>query len=456
MRIRLVSDGNYPVVRGGVTRWCDLLVQGLAHHAWHVTALGVPADAASLRSVPMDCVDPVQLRPGRSWRGRTSVLPARVAAALFSATGDPSALAAALGACSADPDLPARVGSPGTRRAVQEAVRVVLGEHGEDREAVRTAMDTTAELVAIAARGGPPADLCIATTAGAAAVPAIVENVRGGTPFVVVEHGVAVREAYLRTLGADVGVGVRAVVRRAALNLARTAYALSSTVVGVSAANASWSTALGADRGRVVTVPNGVPAVADPPPRPGLDRIGMVGRVDPFKGLDVFVRAARLVADTHPRATFVHVGGAEPCHATYLDECRRLVAREGLGDRVEIVGEVDDVGALLASMDVVALPSRTEGLPYALLEAMASARPVVASAVGGVPEALRGAGVLVDPGDPVALAAGLRSVLDDPDLAGRMAGAAAGRVRDRFSLDAMLARMEAIVSAATDRVGVAA
>ena len=456
MQVRLVTDGNYPVVRGGVTRWCDLLMEGLPHHQWHVTALGVPLEAAALRPVPIDCVEPDLLRPARRRWGPTADVAARVAAELFCGAADPVALARTLAACDAEPDLIHRLGTPGTRRAVREVLRTTLGVHGEDRAAVQAAMECTAQVVAIAARRVPRADLCIATTAGAAAVPAVVAAVRDGTPFVVVEHGVAVREAYLRTMGPEVGPGERTVVRRAAVNLARSAYALSAAVVGVTPANVCWSTALGADPQRCLVVPNGVPVPADPPRRPGTARIGMIGRVDPFKGLDVFLRAAGCVAATHPDATFVHVGGTERCHLPHLDSCRRLVHDLGLDRRVELRGEVDDVGPHLADMDIVVVPSRTEGLPYALLESMAAARPVVVSAVGGMHDVVQDVGLLVAPGDHVAVARHLAALLDDPSRAARLGDAAAGRVRASYAIDRALDGMEAVITASADRVGVTA
>src|SRR6185369_17969768 len=80
----------------------------------------------------------------------------------------------------------------------------------------------------------------------------------------------------------------------------------------------------------------------------------------------------------------------------------------GLGTRVAFLGRIDDVPALLAAADAVALPSRHEGLGVAALEAMAAGRPLVASKVGGLPEVVgTDAGILVDPGDARALAAAL-------------------------------------------------
>lgn len=110
---------------------------------------------------------------------------------------------------------------------------------------------------------------------------------------------------------------------------------------------------------------------------------------------------------------------------TLRDSLERRVATLGLGSSVRFLGQVEEIGALLAAADAVVLPSLWEGLPLTLLEAMARARPVLASAVGGVPEAIEDgrSGRLVTPGDPGALADGL-------EWLHRKAGAAAALGRE--------------------------
>jgi len=101
---------------------------------------------------------------------------------------------------------------------------------------------------------------------------------------------------------------------------------------------------------------------------------------------------------------------------------------------------------VVAELDVLALPSWTEGLPLVVLEAMASARAVVATPVGGTPELVQDGetGLLVPPRDPEALAAALRRLLADADLRRRLGEAGERRVRAEFTLDAMCSRVLAI------------
>ncbi|HEY1417500.1 MAG TPA: glycosyltransferase, partial [Myxococcaceae bacterium] len=116
---------------------------------------------------------------------------------------------------------------------------------------------------------------------------------------------------------------------------------------------------------------------------------------------------------------------------------RSALQAEAAGEEVRFLGFVTDVGRVLAAADVLALPSRTEGLPMAALEAMAAGVPVVASAVGSLPEVLGdGAGVLVPPGDIEALRVALER-LWDPATRQALAHVARARVASRYGADVM-------------------
>jgi len=118
----------------------------------------------------------------------------------------------------------------------------------------------------------------------------------------------------------------------------------------------------------------------------------------------------------------------------------------GLADRVRFLGWRPDVADVLQAADVVTLPSRAEGLPLAVLEAMACARPVVATPVGGVPDAVvdEVTGLLIPPDDPHRLAAAILRLLRDRDTAGRMGAAGRRRVEESFSLEGFASGVEAV------------
>ncbi len=141
--------------------------------------------------------------------------------------------------------------------------------------------------------------------------------------------------------------------------------------------------------------------------------IGIIGRLVPVKGDDVLLRAMPGVLAKEPSARLLIIGDG-PDRQSLEDRTHEL----GLSGYVFFAGQVTDVYAALRAVDVCAIPSLSEGLPYVLLEAMAMGKPVVASAVGGLAETLRHCenGVLVRPNDAQALTKALISVMSDPLL----------------------------------------
>ena len=161
--------------------------------------------------------------------------------------------------------------------------------------------------------------------------------------------------------------------------------------------------------------------------------VGIVGRLSPVKDHATFLRAAVRISVASPDTTFV-VAGDGPDRAALQLEARAL-----LGDRIRFLGWVNDIPTLYAACDVVALTSRTEGTPVALIEAAAAGIPVVATDVGGVAEVVRdgSTGCTVPAGDDVAVAAAILSLLQDPARARDMGEAGAAHVRSRFSRERM-------------------
>jgi glycosyltransferase involved in cell wall biosynthesis len=184
--------------------------------------------------------------------------------------------------------------------------------------------------------------------------------------------------------------------------------------------------------GSVRTIHNGVPI--DPAGRRSRELpgpvVGAVGRIAPQKGFDVFVRALASLDGV----TGVIVGdGAE------RESVETLAATLGASERVLIEGWHDDARSYLSTFDVYCLPSRFEGFPLAVVEAMLAGLPIVACDVGSVSEAIRNGetGLLVPPEDPVALAAAIRTLLEDRELAERLGAHARTLARQRFTAERM-------------------
>lgn len=168
----------------------------------------------------------------------------------------------------------------------------------------------------------------------------------------------------------------------------------------------------------IATVP---PGQAPPGwPAAGRPAVLAAGRLAPQKGFDTLLAAAARWRARQPEPAVV-IAGSGPLAAELAGQAATLgVAPAFLGIR-------DDVPALLAAADVFVLPSRWEGQPLILQEALRAGRPIVATDAGGVRDLTGDAALLVPPGDPAALASAVLSILDDPDLAAVLAKAAAAR-----------------------------
>jgi glycosyltransferase involved in cell wall biosynthesis len=203
----------------------------------------------------------------------------------------------------------------------------------------------------------------------------------------------------------------------------------------------------GLDPGGVVVVPNPAPSPPALPPRETLraelaldgPSLAFAGRLTAQKDLDVAFDA---LADV-PAATLVVLGDG-PERASL----ERRVRDAGLNGRVRFLGSGtrDDVLRLFRAADAAVLPSRWENMPHTVLEALAVGTPVVAAAVGGVPEVVHDGenGLLVPPGDAAALGAAIARVLDDHGLRERLAAAAAPSVAP-LAEDVLLGRIEALL-----------
>ncbi|MCR4398000.1 MAG: glycosyltransferase [Firmicutes bacterium] len=183
-----------------------------------------------------------------------------------------------------------------------------------------------------------------------------------------------------------------------------------------------------------------VPGPAGGPRRPRLT-IGSLGRLVPEKGHDILVRAFAEVSSSVPEAVLVLVGDGPE-----RPRLERLAHEMGLSGRVVFAGYQDNALARVDSFDIFAMPSLSEGLGLALLEAMALGKPVVAARTGGIPEIVTDGenGVLVPPGDAPALARALLGLLRDPRRAERLAAAGLDTVQARFNARTMAEKTVAL------------
>lgn len=292
-----------------------------------------------------------------------------------------------------------------------------------------------------AAAPTPPSDLCHVTAAGWAAIPAVVHRALHGTPLVLTEHGIYVREAYLAAIRSDPAPAERFISTRIARTLARLAYRNADVVAPVARAHEPWERHLSADV-TVVHIPNGVRSPTEIVEAPAACRVVSIGRIDPLKDVATLLRLAAEVTRRIPGAEFRHHGPVAPDQQAYARACVGLHAELGLGDRFRFLGSTRTPRAAIRQADVVVLTSISEGFPIAVLEALSEGRPVVATAVGGVAEAVRGCGLVAPPGRVHDLADAVCTLLRDPALARDLGHRGHRRVVREYGIDRMLDRYE--------------
>lgn len=201
--------------------------------------------------------------------------------------------------------------------------------------------------------------------------------------------------------------------------------------------------------GRMAVVHDGTsPGARAEDKSPGAQfRVGLVGRISPWKGQHIFIQAAALVHQRFREARFLIIGAALFGEDQYEQEVRRLPTELGIDGIVEFTGFRSDVKAAIADLDLLVHAS-TQGEPFGqvIIEGMAAGKPVVATDGGGVPEIVQDGrtGILVPMGDVQAMADAICQILVDPARAQAMGVQARQRIANHFTLQQTARRVEAV------------
>lgn len=555
MRIALLTEGGYPYARGESGVWCDRLLRGLAGHDFEICALSrssqqakgprspLPPNVVRVRTAPLWGPPPEEAAGVRITRRLsrryaeafgeltaalcTPELPAsgavpgageeatteladRFATGLYALADlavDHGGLSGWLRSERAVAVLENACRAPGAPRAVQtvrvpdllavaerleRALRPLsLDWYGMDGETDRPGADP----------GLAAAELCHAVGGGPAALPGLLTRHFYGTPLLVTEYGVRLREHYLRSAAHAVAPSapsapVRALLASFQVRLARETYASAALITPGNTHTRRWQERCGADRERLRTVYPGMdarpfhsvgeagsspatavaskavqspdrkavqspdrkdtPAAAERTAGPAEPPVLVwVGRVEPAKDLIGLLHAFAEVRKAEPGALLRIVGTAQRGRpdAGYLAHCRSLAAQlfpdEASGPRAvgrnpvsfDEVGspEAPTIAEAYAAGSVVVLSSVVEGFPVPLVEAMFCARPTVSTDVGAVCEVIGGTGLVVPPRNPRALADACVELLRDPERRVRLGAAARARALELFTVEQNIA-----------------
>ena len=464
--VLLLTEGTYPFVDGGVSTWCEQILGGMRDVRFTVYAITGDVEAnlrydlppgTGLIQIPLWGVEhPAEwgLASGgavstarRRLRTRGSLADdfATLLGGLLDDLDDPERdprgagqRIVALHRFFQEHDYPAALASPQSWRAFQRSARTAPWARGATAEDLTVCQRWLKAMLMPLALPIPEADISHATISGLAALPGIVAKITRGTPFLLTEHGVALRERYLAVSATDLPVAQKRFMLAIAEWAAGMTYAYADHVAPVCSYNARWEHRLGAGPERVRPIWNGIdPSLFTPRDVPatsiGFGRPTAVAaaRVFPLKDVETMIRAAAHARDQIPDVLFLLFGSltADP---PYVTRCRDLIEELDLGGTFVFAGLAPEPTEIFNQGDIGVLSSVSEAFPYTVLESLACARPVAATDVGGVREMLEGWGELVPPRDPAALGAACVRLLGDGTRRATLGRRGRERVLSRF------------------------
>lgn len=457
--LTLVTEGGYPFAGGGVSAWCDQLIRALPDADVEVVALTGSGPGQPVFELPENVqrVTTVGLwahrSPGRPPRGRARARFADAYAALLSSVLGPVTsvpdVADALGALfdyAQEHDLTAALSTDRAVALLADTWRAWPPGFDDPRVDRRTppllgdaALVTTWVEHMLRPFSAPVARGRIVHCAsnGLAGLVGLAAAWSRGTPIVLSEHGVYLRERYLAHGDTPYSWAVKSALLRLTKAITDTVYAHADVVVPGNFYNRRWQERGGVASPSIHTVYNGVDpdefALAGP--EPVEPTVVFLGRIDPLKDLETLLRAFAIVHRELPAARLRIFGVPAPSRRDYLERCQRLLTELGLDGAATFEGRARDAREAYAAGQVVALSSISEGFPYSVLEAMSCGRPTVSTDVGGVAEAVGDAGLVVPARDPEAFARACLHLLGSPQARARSAAASRARVLEHFTLE---------------------
>jgi glycosyltransferase involved in cell wall biosynthesis len=261
----------------------------------------------------------------------------------------------------------------------------------------------------------PNVDLIHSSAASFCGLPGVIGKIKHGLPYMLTEHGIIVRENYLRLVQTINSLFVRLFLNRLVGSVVKLNYFFADIIAPVCEYNTRWEKWWGVSPEKIKVIYNGAdPDIFKPVPRlePSHPQVMNMGLIFPLKGQLDLIKAAAIVRDRIPNVQFQLYG--KPSDDLYYAQCQEQVRNLRLENTIDFAGFTTEPWRAYSNADVVAMSSISEGFPYAVVEAMLSGGTIVATDVGGVGEALAETGMLVPAKQPPVLAAGILHMLTLP------------------------------------------
>lgn len=457
--IALLLEGTYPYVTGGVGNWAHELIQRSSQYDFTVVAITdqprvskdvqypMPPHVKRIVTIPLSgggVSHRFQTLWERLFPQKTGSLAAFEKLPEALAQGRFSFFSELVRAFDASPWDQTLLRDPRMWKVIQDGYQKTSGKESLAHFlwATQSLFDT---VTAVLSAPLPKADLYHSASTGYAGLLGAIGKTRHQTPFFLTEHGLYLQERQIEITFHKYLHGQQRMLMESFFELtSRWTYAAADRVSGLCESIRTRQQEYGAPEETSVVLPNGVDvdafAAIPRAPHEGF-HVGLVGRVVPIKDVKLLITAAQALRARIPDLRVSVIGPWDD--PIYLEECRKLCLSLGVQDIVNFAGQRDPRDCY-KDLDLMVLCSLKEVQPLAILEAMASGVPVVATRSGGVPELLGDVGIIIPSRDAGALVNAIRRVHGDVSLRERMIQRGLERVRAHYEMRNIMARYHEI------------
>lgn len=266
----------------------------------------------------------------------------------------------------------------------------------------------------------PKTDITHASIAGFSGLNGLLAKFEHDTPFIVTDHGVFIRERYIAISGSNFTFFLKKFLINLSILISKLCYVYADQISPVCNYNTRWERIFGTKESKLKVIFNGTdPSIFIPRNKPktadNRPTVVAAAHIMPLKDIETMIRSCDVVRKKIPNVQYV-VYGSLDVDEKYTAKCQALVDELELRENFMFGGYHSRPSDLFNTGDISVLSSISEAFPYTVLESLSCARPVVATDVGGVREALEGFGIIVRPRDAQALGEGVIQLLEDAEL----------------------------------------
>lgn len=475
LSVLLTTEDTYPYQEGGVSMWCEALIRNMPDASFVIAGISarparpliskLPPNVSRVIPVPLwGTMGVSEIRSDLDWRGVRQLRAGARQPATITRFADLFKILVAdlidehanvkrltltlrdLARIFVTSDYDILMHHPITWRAMKAVIEEWAKGWAEPAQGspVRPSLYDVTEALHVLTRWLAPigvpmprSQIVHATTAGLSSLPAIVSRAEYGTPFLLTEHEIYLRERLIAWTASDASPFMKWFAVRVTRRIVELSLAMADVIVPVSGWGGRWQQQLGAAPSHIEPIRTGVdPLRCAPQAMPAWAQPTMIwlGRINPLKDVITLIEAMDLVRREMPAARTLLFSKASVGDAAYEAQCRSRIADLGLEQSILFKDFAPSLNEVFAQGHLSVISSISEALPFPAIEAMFCGRPVVGTAVGGVPEVLVEGGMLVQPRNPADLARACLTLLRDPPQCEALGSRARIHAEANFSL----------------------